>query len=504
MKDYTPLSKDTCVPVDDDKPITVTESSVAQKLSQISISKTGGPDNLPNWVLKEYAYILAPAVTDIINTSFQECKVPSAWKMAGVPPIPKKRSIEDLNKDLRPLSLTSTLSKVAESYIIEKDLKPTLLKSMDPQQYGFIPRSCTTFALISMIHHWLKLTDGTGSTVRVSLLDYRKAFDLVDHNLLIAKLFSLGVKPTVVNWITDFLRERYQRVTISSESYSSLKLVPAGIPQGTKIGPWLFLAMINDLNISQPTMSMWKFADDTTVSEVIPKGDSSKLQETIHEIANWSRNNKFQLNPSKCKELIINFTKQSVIEDPIKMNDLPFETVSQAKILGVTITKDLKWNVHIEDIIQRASKRIYLLRQLKKADVESCSLVKFYCACIRSILEYSCQVFHTSLPQYLTEELERIQKRSLRIIFPDLSYKDAIGKANIGTLFDRRETLCEKLFSQIEVTNDNEKHKLWNLLPPRHTTSVYDLRQNRVYLLPKVKTNRYKNCFILHHAAKAF
>jgi hypothetical protein len=100
------------------------------------------------------------------------------------------------------------LSKIAESIVIEKDLKPTLLTSIDTRQFGFIPDSSTTYALISMFHHWLNSTDGTGSSVRTALLDYRKAFDLVDHNLLVAKLFSLGVKPSVVNWIIDFLRNR--------------------------------------------------------------------------------------------------------------------------------------------------------------------------------------------------------------------------------------------------------------------------------------------------------
>lgn len=125
--------------------------------------------------------------------------------MADVPPIPKSSRIMDFNKDLRPISLTSTLSKVAEGFIIEHELKPKLLRSMDPLQFGFIPASCTTLALISMSNNWLAETDGTGSTVRVALLDYRKAFDLVDHNLLIAKLPSYEIKPTVVNWIVDFL-----------------------------------------------------------------------------------------------------------------------------------------------------------------------------------------------------------------------------------------------------------------------------------------------------------
>jgi hypothetical protein len=98
---------------------------------------------------------------------------------------------------LRPISLTPTLSKIAESCIIEQEIRSTLLKTKDRNQFGFVPKSCTTFALISMLLRWLENTDGTGSR--------RKAFDLVDHNILIAKLFSLGVKPTVVNWIVDFL-----------------------------------------------------------------------------------------------------------------------------------------------------------------------------------------------------------------------------------------------------------------------------------------------------------
>ena len=243
---------------------------------------------------------------------------------------------------------------MAEGFIIDKELKPVLLKSSDPQQYGFIPKLCITFALISMLNKWLTETDATGSVTRVVLLDYKKAFDLIDHKLLIATLLSYGIRSTVINWIIDFLRNRLQQLKISTEVVSDFLHVPAGVPQGTRIGPWLFLAMINDISI---------------------------LQETMNQVADWSKDNKFQLNPKKCKELRINFTKQSHSYEPVRINNQCLELVKSAKILGMLITNDLKWNCHIENIVSKASKRLYLLKQLKRADVEESSLLQFYTAC---------------------------------------------------------------------------------------------------------------------------
>ena len=146
-----------------------------------------------------------------------------------------------------------------------------------------------------------------------------------------------------------------------------------------------FLIMINDLSVSEnSTNKMWKFADDSTISEVIPRTENSNLQDIVDQVANWSNNNKFQLNSGKCKKLRINFTKDPCRDEPVKVNDKHFEVVTSAKILGMTITDDLKWNVHVANILLKASKRLYLLKQLKRANVDTNSLNKFYCACIRS------------------------------------------------------------------------------------------------------------------------
>ena len=173
MEDYSPLTDCVRVDMDDDQPISVNEHSVALKLREISCARAGGPDDLPNWVLREHADILAVPIAENLNTDFLECKVPRAWEIADVPPLPKAPTVNDINKDLTPISLTSTLSKVAKGFVIYKELIPVPLSAIDPAQFGFIPCSCTTFALNSMFHHWLHATDGTSSTVRTALLDRR-------------------------------------------------------------------------------------------------------------------------------------------------------------------------------------------------------------------------------------------------------------------------------------------------------------------------------------------
>ena len=371
---------------------------------------------------------------------------------------------------------------------------------MDPNQFGFIPDSSTTFALISMLHHWFKATDRTGAHVRAALLDYKKAFELVDNNLLIAKLYSLGVKPTVVNWVADFLQNRY-RVKLNFDCFSDFKPVTAGIPQGTQIGPWLFLVMINNLTTSNTPSSMWKFADDTTVSETVPKFGASILQDTVHDVLRWSNDNRFKLNSLKCKELRIDFGRESNFDTvSLEANGNAFEIVKSAKILGVTVRNDLKRNDHVDNITTKGSRRIYLLKQLKHAGIDRMSLIQFYCACICSVLEYACQAFHSSLPAYWSYQIERVQKRVLRILFLEVLYCKALEDGGLKTLFLRREELCSILFKQIVESND--QHKLAGLLPAHNDSERYNFRTKHIFLILNVKTKRLRNTFIMHYANK--
>ena len=270
--------------------------------------------------------------------------------------------------------------------------------------------------------------------------------------------------------------------------------VPAGVPQGTRLGPWLFLAMINDLRLPEG-FHMWKFADDTTVSEVVPPSKHSTLLQAADFIHDWSQENHLQLNPIKYNEIRTCFKRTPPCFSQVAIEGVEFEIVSSAKVLGVVISSDLRWSAHIDSIKTKAAKRLYLLRQLKRAGIAHSVFASFYCSVIRSILENACQVFHCNLPLYLSEEIERIQRRASRVIFPDCGYSEGLAKAGLTTLCDRRSTLCKELFSDIDTQGS---HKLSHLRPVRSQQN-YTLRSTRAFAAPVCKTNRFRDSLIISH-----
>ena len=195
----------------------------------------------------------------------KEQKLPSIWKHVDITPLPKVKQVSDPKKDFRPISLTPALSKIAEDFVVSTYIKPAVGKVADPNQFGTISSSSTVLALISMVHYWLQTTDGNGAYVRIMLFDYRKAFDMIDHSTLVAKLKNVDIPKSITNWVIDFPSDRSQRVKLGNDCLSEWGRVPSGVPQGTKLGPWLFLLMINDLSIPD-IFNMWKYVDDSAVS----------------------------------------------------------------------------------------------------------------------------------------------------------------------------------------------------------------------------------------------
>ena len=200
-----------------------------------------------------------------------------------------------------------------------------------------------------------------------------------------------------------------------------------------------------------------------------------------------------QLNADKCKEMVIDF-KIFHSFPPLEVDGNELPVTDCAKILGVTISSDLKWNNDIVDCIKKANKRLYFIVLLKRARVPLNDIVNFYCTTIRPVLEYCVPVFHHALPAYLNEDIERIQKRALSIISCTCHVISGMSNDSLGlpTLYDRRNGLCRQLFDSIAI---NPGHKLYHLMPPRKQSS-YNLRRQKLYNLPRSHTERFRRSFV--------
>ena len=204
-----------------------------------------------------------------------------------------------------------------------------------------------------------------------------------------------------------------------------------------------------------------------------------------------------KLNNDKCKELRVSFAGTQAEFSPVIVNGKELEVIQHA-LLGVTISSDLSWNQHITNVVKKASKRLYFLVQLKRARVSSKDLVLFYMTCIRSILIYAAPVFCLAIPIYLQRELERVQKRALSIISPNKDYNEALEAAGISAII----TCIEDTYSTFFQTIINNKDHRLNVLLSSTNETNYNLRRNRYFAIPKWRTNRFRNTFIMSSSIK--
>ena len=279
--------------------LVVTPEVVANKINNMKENKSPGVDGIAPKILKETVEQICTPLAYVFNMSLQEGIVPLEWKEANIIPLFKKGS---RNKcvNYRPVSLTSVICKVLETSIRDHMMDFLIKhKLINPSQHGFLKaRSCLT-NLLCFFEEITKWVD-EGSPVDVIYLDFQKAFDKVPHQRLILKLKSHGMGNSIINWIEQWLKDRRQRVVVDGE-VSSWKPVLSGVPQGSVLGPILFLIYINDLE-EGVTGNILKFADDTKLFRKVKEfGDKQKLQDYIDKLVKWSEKWQMLFNFGKCK-----------------------------------------------------------------------------------------------------------------------------------------------------------------------------------------------------------
>ena len=281
--------------------VTFSEEQVCSKLKGLKASKSPGPDGIHPAILHECSEILSVPLSIIFQKCLDSNFVPTDWRVANVTPIFKKGD-RSLPCNYRPVSLTSVVCKVMESLIKGCLLKYLLDNELlNLSQHGFLPsRSCVTNLLSFLEDVSSSLDSGFG--VDVVYLDFSKAFDKVPLGRLMVKLRRLGVRGNCADWISSWLHDRSQRVAVNG-NFSSWKEVTSGVPQGSVLGPLLFLIFINDID-SSLTSCISKFADDTKLYRKISNlDDALLLQKDLDKLFSWSQTWQMSFNADKCKVL---------------------------------------------------------------------------------------------------------------------------------------------------------------------------------------------------------
>ena len=510
------------------------EHDVFKRISQANKPKSGVPGDLPRKLVSEFGPEITVPITKIFSSVLKSAsqgtaKWPSSWKQEFGVPLQKITDPQS-EDDLRVISLTSFFSKVLEKFVLEW-LMSYVGKKLDPKQFGGLKGNSVSHYLIEMINFILYNQDyNLPIAILACTIDFFKAFNRIDHNLLITKLSDLGVPGWLLNLVMGFLTERSLLLKHKGETSES-KPLPGGGPQGTLLGLFLFLILINDCGFQSEEEEIGetitkqkskftsselhtKYVDDMTVLEAInlkeamihnqgrPLPDpwharlgqkldptKSKVYKQISEIQKYAMSNKMKLNLNKCKFMLFNPTNNYDFIPELEAEGQSIETVGKMKILGMIVTDDLKWRANTENMTKRAYNRLWIVKRLKSLGASLDDLVEVYTKQIRSILEFGVPVWNSSLTKEESYEIERVQKAFLHIVLGSeyFNYENALTISDLEKLESRRVTLCSRFAKK---SSRHSKHKHWF----KANEKVQNTRSHKpAFKEPLGRLTRYKN-----------
>ena len=418
-----------------------TTSEVLSYITSLDINKANGPDRVSARMLKSTAHSIAPSLTKLFNISISLGHFPQCWKMSSVVPIPKSSNHKEAS-NYRPISLLPVVSKLLERHFHQHITK--FLNEVNPlcnRQWGFQPGKSTVTALLSVTHNWFKSLE-SGHDVCSIFFDLRKAFDSVPHRLLLDKLTGYGLDSHIVSWICSYLTDRKQHVVVGGDSSTNVSVL-SGVPQGSVLGPLLFLIYIDDVaastNLTEGSV-LNIFADDMLLYRPVTSiEDLHLLQQDIDKISEWVNINHLSLNPVKCKSMMVSRKKNPTQFLPFNLNGSLLEHVDTFKYLGILLSSDLSWSAHVSSICAKAKKIVGLLYRRFSTNVDSQSLLEMYKMLVRPHMEYAAPVWDPHLLKDITK-VENVQKFALKMCLKnwDSNYQDLLDLAQMPTLQNRR------------------------------------------------------------------
>ena len=392
-------------------PITVDTDGVRKLLENINPRKAIGPDQIPNQALKIAAVEIAPVLQFIFQRSLDTGELPLDWRKANITPIFKKGATTD-PANYRPVSLTSTCCKLLE-HIIDSNLMRHLSKHniLAEHQHAFRKnRSCGS-QLILLTNDLAKSIDEKKMT-DIAVLDLSKAFDVIPHQRLLKKLDYYGIRSNAKSWISGFLTERLQRVRVNGSS-SDWMPVLSGTPQGTVLGPHLFLLYKNDIH-KKVSSTVRLFADDCMLYRTINSVEDERiLQRDLNTMVQWSHTWGMHFNPTKCQTMRVT-RKKSASALAYNILGVNLVEVKETKYLGVNLQSDLRWNIQTHHATGKAIGVLGFLRR----NFHHCSpsvKEKLYLTLARPHLDYATAAWDPYTNK-LISSIERVQRQAARFV----------------------------------------------------------------------------------------
>lgn len=456
-------------------------------LLKLSNSFSAGPDKVPNIILKKCALTLAEPLSIIYEVSFRTNQLPNDWLKSVVIPIFKNKGSRDNIENYRPISLTCTSCRVMEKIIKDSIINSPLFKQISSCQHGFRVRKSTTTQLLESIRDWVEVINQK-QNIDIVYIDFAKAFDTVSHVKMIQKLDNFGLKGNLLNWMNAFLTYRHQQVKINN-NLSNYCFVKSGVPQGSVLGPLLFLIYVNDVcNIQTSFVKFKLFADDLKIYRIVNTvEDYSDLQAKLTEVRKWSEDWQLKINTSKCVSLHLGSKNQKF---DYMLNNVLIPSNQNINDLGVIISSDMKFSFHINSIKSKAFQRLHLLFRYFRSKNYSL-LLNAYKVFIRPILEYNTVIWNPYLLKDI-DTLEGVQRYfTKRLMNNQFSYPERLCRLNLEFLEKRRIIFdliyCFKILNKYVDLDSTKFFKL--------STNTHTRGHQFKLILPKSNLNCHKYFF---------